>query len=227
MDATIAALGAAANDPRNPARDITASALDQSALMSASAVAANPGSLLTLNQAYPTASALLRKPLKPFNFQTLSDAYQLNGNKSVDDWKGRCAAAELMITAGANVVVAINDDWDSHGDTDGSTVRDHMNSEILPPLTTFINNMFADASKNVVVAIFGDFARSLPGSDHQPNCAVTVMGKYVKVGSTGNVDKDVNMADNTPGIPAMWSYLASVLKSPTNPFGANPHALVL
>jgi hypothetical protein len=53
------------------------------------------------------------------------------------------------------------------------------------------------------------------------------MGKYVKTGSTGNVDKDVNMKDGTPEIPQMWAYLNDVLKSPSKPFGANPHALVL
>jgi hypothetical protein len=227
MDATIAALGAAANDPRNPSRDITAAALDRAALMSKSAIDSNPQSLLSLNQGYPTASTLLRKPLKPFSFDKLNTDYQLNDSKSVDDWKSRVAAAELMITAGANVVIAVNDDWDSHGDTSGDEVRNHMNQEILPPLKTFFNNMWADTTRNVVVAVFGDFARSLPGSDHQPNCAVTVMGKYVKTGSTGNVDKDVNMKDGTPEIPQMWAYLNDVLKSPSKPFGANPHALVL
>lgn len=227
MDATIAALGAAANDPRNPDRGITAAALERAAAMSKTSIDKNPTSLLSLNQGYPTASSLLRKPLKPFNFEDLNNAYDLGGSKSVDDFKSRMAAAELMITAGANVVIAVNDDWDSHGDTDGSGVRDHMNQEILPPLKTFFKNMWADNTRNVVVAVFGDFARSLPGSDHQPNCAVTVMGKYVKTGSTGNVDKDVNMKDGTPDIPQLWSYLAAVLKSPTTPFGANPHGLVL
>lgn len=227
MDATIAALGAAENDPRNPARAITAAALERSAAMSKSTLEANPLSLLSLQQGYPTATTLLRKPLRPFSFDKLNGDYQLNDSKSVDDWKSRVAAAELMITAGANVVVAVNDGWDSHGDTGGDEVRNHMNDEILPPLKKFFENMWADATRNVVVCVFGDFARSLPGSDHQPNCAVTVMGKYVKTGSTGNVDKDVVMKDGTPEIPQLWAYLNAVLRSPTQPFGANPHGLVL
>jgi hypothetical protein len=132
-----------------------------------------------------------------------------------------------MITAGANVVVAVDDDWDSHGDTDGTQVRNKMNERILPPLNTFIDRMMNDVERNVVIAIFGDFSRSLPGSDHQPNCAVTVMGRYVKLGSTGRVNAAVDMAPTTPDIPQMWAYLAVALKAPANPFGANPHGLIL
>jgi hypothetical protein len=33
----------------------------------------------------------------------------------------------------------------------------------------------------------GDFSRSLPGSDDQPNLTATVIGKYVRVGTTGRV----------------------------------------
>lgn len=227
MEATIAALGAAQNNERNPDRAITAAALERAALMSKGTLDNNPSSLLALNQGYPTASALLRKPTKPFSFAKLNQDYGLNDSTSVDDWKSRVAAAELMITAGANVVIAIDDGWDSHGDTSGNEVRNKMSNDILPPLKKFFENMWAEADRNVVVCVFGDFARSLPGSDHQPNCAVTVMGKYVKSGSTGNVGKDVNMKDNTPDIPGMWAYLNEVLKSPTKPFGANPHALVL
>src|SRR6185369_2709815 len=123
----------------------------------------------------------------PFSFDDLSNAYGLGGSPSVGEFKSEVAAAELMITAGENVVVAIDDDWDSHGDTDGSEVRNAMNDRILPPLKTFIDRTMNDINLNVVVAIFGDFARSLPDSDHQPNCAVTVMGRYVKTGTTGRV----------------------------------------
>lgn len=226
MDATVAALGASAADPRNPSREITAAALERAAAMSKGSIDSNPGSLVSLNEAYPTATAVLKKPLKAFSFNELSTAYGLDGT-SIGDWKSRVAAAELMITAGANVVVAIDDDWDSHGDTDGGSVRSKMNERILPPLRSFIDRMMNDADRNVVIAIFGDFARSLPGSDHQPNCAVSVMGKYVRTGTTGKVDNTVNMAAGTPDIPQMWAYFAAALKAPTNPFGANPHALVL
>jgi hypothetical protein len=226
MEATIAALGAAGADPKNPARDITASALERAAAMSKTTVDAHPTSLVSLREAYPTATSVLRKPQKPFSFEDLSNAYGLEGKMYIDGPTARIAAAELMIMSGTNVVVAVDTDWDTHGDNDGTRARNQMTDRILPPLRTFLNRMMNSTERNVVVAMFGDFARSLPDSDHQPNCAVTVIGKYVKTGSTGNVDKNVNMAAGTPDIPQMWAYLAAALKAPTNPFGNNPHGLL-
>ena len=228
MDATIAAIGGAAADPRVPSRSLTAVALERSNAMSKTALDGNTRSLRSLREAYPTASAILKKPVKPFSFADLSTAYGLNGQTAVGGFASQMAAAELMIATGTNVVIAQHDsDWDSHGDVDGSSVRQQMNERILPSLKTFLSRMFADATKNVVVAIAGDFARSLPGSDHNPNCAVTVMGKYVKVGTTGRVNANVEMAAGTPDVPQLWSFLAATLKTSQNPFGANPHALVL
>lgn len=226
MDATIAAMGAAAADERQPERGITAAALERSGAMSKAALDANKTSLVTLQQGYPTVSTLLRKPVKTFSPQKLDTDYGLGGARAVDDWKSRMAAAELMITAGANVVIANSENWDSHGDSGGDQVRNQMRDEILPPLKVFLENMLNDPNRNVVIAIFGDFARSLPDSDHQPNCAVTVIGRNVKPGSTGNVDAGVNMPPNTPDIPGMWAYLAAALKAPTEPFGKNPHPLL-
>src|SRR5262249_8636342 len=158
MDATIAALGAAQSDPRVPGRDITGNALARSAAMSKTSLDSNPTSLVSLKEAYPTATAVLKKPLKPFSFSDLSDAYGLAGKTTVDDFASRVAAAELMITAGANVVLALDDDgngiWDSHGDRDGSVVRDRMNQNIIPSLKTFLDRMLNDADRNVVVAVF-------------------------------------------------------------------------
>jgi hypothetical protein len=53
------------------------------------------------------------------------------------------------------------------------------------------------------------------------------MGRYVKTGTTGRVDAQVNMQPGTPDILQMWAYLAAVLKAPASPFGPNPHSLVL
>jgi hypothetical protein len=71
----------------------------------------------------------------------------------------------------------------------------------------------------------GDFARSLPGSDHQPNMSVTVFGKHVAVGTTGKTDANVGLSPSTPGMKGLWSYLAAVSGVAANPFGANPHPL--
>ena len=73
-----------------------------------------------------------------------------------------------------------------------------------------------------------DFARSLPGSDHQPNLTATVIGKYIKQGTTGRTDLGgVGLAPNTPGIPGMWSLLAAAAKVDNGPFGANLHPTLI
>jgi hypothetical protein len=228
MEATLAALGASPADARTPARDIAAAALERTAALSKGATDLSPTSLVSLHEAYPTATAVLQKSAMRFSFADLSNAYGLGGSTAVRGFASQIAAAELMITAGANVVVAMDDDdsWDSHGSTDGEIERNLMSTRILPPLRTFIDRTLNDPNRNVAIAIFGDFARSLPDSDHQPNCAVTVLGKYVKPGNTGRVDRSMNMAKGTPDVQQMWAYLAAVLKSPVKPFGSNPHALV-
>jgi hypothetical protein len=82
-------------------------------------------------------------------------------------------------------------------------------------------------NRNVVVAFTSEFSRSTPDAGHATVLAAQVIGKYVKQGTTGHVDANVQLPDGTPSIPGLWAYLASVLKVPTEPFGANPHALVL
>lgn len=230
MEATLSALGAPSTDPRPPSRDIAASILQRCAEMSKDSVAGSPGSLSTLRDAYPTANAVLKRAPTRVTFAELSKAYGLGASTQVKSFASQIAAAELLITAGANVVVAVDDDdfegWDSHGVIDGTNERQMMSSRIIPPLKTLLDRTLDDPNFNVTVAIVGDFARSLPDSDHQPSCAVTVIGKNVKTGTTGRVDGNVNMPSGTPDVRQMWSYLASVLKAPANPFGANPHDLV-
>jgi hypothetical protein len=84
------------------------------------------------------------------------------------------AAAELMIRSGTNFVFAQDNGWDTHGDTSGNNVRNMVTQRIAPGLRTFLTRMVegAAAERNVVVASFGDFHRSLPGSDHQANLAL-------------------------------------------------------
>ena len=80
---------------------------------------------------------------------------------------------------------------------------------------------------DIGVVILGDFSRSLPGSNHQANLTATVIGKYVKLGTTGRVTSDVGLPSGSPGIQAFWSYLAAVAGTADKPFGNNPHNLVL
>ncbi len=79
------------------------------------------------------------------------------------------------------------------------------------------------AERNVIVAVFGDFHRSLPGSDHQANVAALLIGKTFKNASTGKTDGRVGLGPNTPSIAGLWQCLAAAAKVDKSPFGANPH----
>jgi hypothetical protein len=100
--------------------------------------------------------------------------------------------------------------------------------DLVTPLKTFLTRMIDNQpARNVVVCFFGEFARDLPNSGHQPNLSATVIGKYVKPGTTGRTDANVGLKAGTPGIGGLWAYLAAVTKTGATPFGANPHNLVL
>jgi len=232
MQTTLDQLGASQANPNDPDRTLAAKMIGRSKSMSAKSIESNTRSLGSLRDAYPTTIASLNEPVQPFNFTALSDAYQLNNATAVNRQRSKFAAAELMIRAGATVAVVEDGGWDSHGDQDGNQVRNQMNAEIMPGLNTFINRMVnpagaGAANRNVVVVIMGDFARSLPGSDHAPLLSTTVIGKYVKSGSSGKVQVQnsiLRMPEGTPSINQFWAYLAAVTKAPNAPFGANPHS---
>ncbi len=239
MKTTIDALGGGTPDPKTPDRTIAAKGITESQAMSQGRLGASPTSLTSLREGYGTVINTLNAPVQPFSFADLATAYGLGANATaVNSFASKMAAAELMITAGSNVVTVFDGGWDTHGDSSGTTVRNKMTSYVLPSLNAFLNRMVVDPTvaanstlpgynRNVVVCIFGDFARSLPGSDHQPNMTAAVMGRYVKAGTTGKTDANVGLPPSTPSTPGWWAYLAAVTKAPTTPFGANPHALVL
>ena len=97
----------------------------------------------------------------------------------------------------------------------------------MAALKVFTDRTLAMTDRNVVTVIMGDFSRSLPGSDHQANLTATVIGKYVKLGTTGRVNAAVGLPSGSPGINGFWAYLAAVLGASGQPFGTNPHNLVL
>ena len=124
------------------------------------------------------AIATLQKPVQPFDVTEFNTAYGLTGT-AVSTFAARMAAAELMVRTGTAVVFAQDAGWDSHGDSSGASVRSMFQQRIAPGLRTFLGRMVDGAAaqqRNVVVAIFGDFHRSLPGSDHQANGAALVVG---------------------------------------------------
>lgn len=223
MKSTIAALGGI-TDPTVPDRAIAERAIGASRFMSAKTIVNSPRLTKTLNEGYGAAVETLQKPVKTYNYVNLANAYGFSpATTAVTNFTTQIAAAEVMIEAGANVCTAVNGGWDTHGDRDGSNVRNMMNARILPALKVFINRMVADPRRNVNVVIMGDFSRSLPGSDHAAGVSATVIGKNVRVGTTGRVDGGVRLAAGTPQGLGLWAYLSRLTNVSYQPFGTNPH----
>lgn len=226
MRATIVALGGDI-DPSVPNREIATNAMVASTAMSRKRLIRSPNSLRSVKDGLDTGVETLRRQGLALDYMGLCTAYGVTvGTTAVNNFRTQMMAAELMVQAGANVIFADDPGWDTHGDTDGSTVRNQMNQRILPGLNTFLSRMLTATGRNVTVAIYGDFARSLPGSDHQGNLTATVIGKYVKTGTTGRVAANVSLDANTPGIPGFWAYLSALTGAPGQLFGANPHTQI-
>lgn len=223
MQTTIDALGGGAPDPRVPNRDIAVSGMTNAEKMSANALTGSPESLESLSNGYRAAIDTLKQPVQTFDYNALKTAYALGNSTAVNSFKAKMAAAELMIRSGTNVVSLFDGGWDSHGDNNGSVVRNKMTSYVLGPLNTFLTRVVQDTTRNVTVVLMGDFARSLPGSNHQPNLSALVIGRNVKLGTTGRVNADVAVPANTPGVQGLWSYLQTVSGAAAKPFGSNLH----
>jgi len=232
MKSTIDALGGGAPDPTMPKRDFAAKGLEGSKNMSAKRLDGNPQSLESVRNGYKAAYDTLVKPAEPFNAQELMTAYGLTAT-TVTNMSSKFAAAELMIRSGTNVVTMVDGgalNYDTHGDTSGARARQKFTQSVMPGLKVFTDRMLHLPDKNVVVVIFGDFARSLPGSDHASVTVATVMGKYVKVGTTGKVDANVGLPSGTPSINGLWGMLAAAAKAPTaaiQGMGGNPHTSIV
>jgi hypothetical protein len=225
---TIDSMGGGAPDPTAPKREMALAGLVGGRDMSADRLAENPNSLKSIHNGFGPAIETLKRPVQVFDYNQISAAYGVpNTTTAVTSFPTRMLAAEVMIRAGANVVIAQDGGWDTHGDTNGQRVRTMMSQRIIPPLKVFLDRMLADPNYNVVTVIMGDFSRSLPGSDHQANLSATVIGKYVQKGTTGRTDARVALA-NPANVPQLWSYLASAAKvNPGTDFGPNPHGLII
>lgn len=230
MKATIEAIAGAQAAPNVADRPNMAKGLAAAQAMSKPTVTKNPASLVSVDQALTAAIDTVKKPVQPFSQTEFNTAYGLSGT-AVNNFTAKLAAAELMVRSGTGFVIAQDDFvWDTHGDTDGTSVRNKMTQRIAPALKTFLTRMVdgaAQTDRNVVVAILGDFNRSLPGSDHQANLTALLIGKTIKNGTTGKTDSNVGLAPSTPSIPGLWQALAAAAKVDTSPFGANPHTSVI
>jgi hypothetical protein len=233
LRSTIAALGGGAADPTTPDRAISAKGLIGAQAMSKNVLGASPVSLTSVREGYGASIATLQKPVQAFDYNAMAAAYGIAPTATaVNTFASKMLGAELMISAGANVAIAMDGGWDSHGDRTAANVRNMMNTRILPALKVFLTRMNgAESPRNVVVTIMGDFARSLPGSDHASALSAMVIGKYVKPGTTGLMSPTVSLADGTASTPGYWSLLSRLVKLPAaagDPlFGANPHPSLL
>ncbi|MFO0665740.1 MAG: twin-arginine translocation signal domain-containing protein [Polyangiaceae bacterium] len=219
MAATIAALqGGAVGEP---VRKVAGTAQVASQKYSQPLIGANPKALVSMKDGHQTLITTLNKAPNPFNFSTIAPAYGMNGTAINGGLMSRMAGVELMVRAGANVIYTDNGGgWDSHGDTQGTAVRNMMTADIVPALSTFIQRMMVDETGyDVTVIITGDFSRSLPGSDHQGNLSTAVFGPSIKVASTGTTNNNVQLPVGTPAFQAQWSHFATMAGVATNPFG--------
>ncbi|MBS2013431.1 MAG: DUF1501 domain-containing protein [Deltaproteobacteria bacterium] len=226
MQTYLDSIGAAAPGPRDPDRTVSLAGVTASQAMSKNALDASPQSLLGVRQGFADAISTLKQPPASFDLAGLKTAYGVTTNK-IASFASKLAAAEMFVRTGVNTVTVFDGGWDTHGDVNGNRVRNQM-TDIVPAIKTFMDRMItADAGRNVVLCLMGDFARSLPGSDHQPNLSATVIGKYVKRGSTGRVNADVAITGGAPSAKGFWAYLAAATKATASPFGADPHKLVV
>jgi hypothetical protein len=217
-------------DLRSPDRAIAAKAMAASQTMAQRTLDRNPQRGPVLDDGFSAGIDALEKTAPPFDYRSLPGIYGLQGTAIQNGFASKLCAAELLIRAGTNVInVCSENDWDTHG-SNGSVERGRM-VPVIQQLQKFLARVSdpagLGATHNVVTVLIGDFARSLPTDDHQGNLSATVIGKYVKVGTTGRVGANVGLPAGTPASNEMWAYVAAVAKAQGQPFGPNPHALVL
>jgi len=138
-------------------------------------------------------------------------------------------AAELLLRAGTSVVFTQpmfagrpDRQLDTHHDANGAEAR-RLFGSVLAPLQTFVARTLALPNRNVVIALVGEFSRTIGASDHEPGGTATVIGKRVKTGTAGPQTETGAPPPGAPPPAALWSYFARVLGIEDHPFGANPH----
>lgn len=210
-----------------PDRGISGKAIEGAQTMSAGRLASSPKGLIHLKDGYDTVRTTLAKSPSPYDYASILPGYGITNGTAVNNFTAKIAAAELMIRSGTNVVFATDGGWDSHGDRDGSSVRNMMNTRIIPPLITFFQRMWVNNTegvpRNVNVVFMGDFSRSLPGSDHATGVAATIIGANVKVDGFQQLTANVGFDANRPSGRGFFSLLSALVKAPGAPFGANAH----
>lgn len=150
------------------------------------------------------------------------------GASAIADAATSLCAAELLLRAGTSVIFTqplyigrADRQIDTHRDTTGVEARRIMAS-ILAPLRVFVGRALAIANRNVVVALVGEFSRTVAESDHEPGGTATVIGRRVKTGTAGPQTETGGPPPGSPPVAGLWAYLASVMGLDEHPFGKNP-----
>ncbi|HJV48402.1 MAG TPA: hypothetical protein VJ549_03910 [Geothrix sp.] len=171
---------------------------------------------------------LAREPA--FDPKEAAAAYGLTqGIWEIADTPSTFLATEMLVRGGTSVVFSQpaylgrpDRQFDIHIELTGATDRKIM-SQLIPSLQIFLERMLTLPNRNVVVALFGEFSRTVATSDHEPGGTATVIGKYVRCGTAGPQNQDGSMPPNTPGTGGLWSFLAEALRLEDHPFGSNPN----
>jgi hypothetical protein len=93
---------------------------------------------------------------------------------------------------------------------------------ILAPLRTFAARVLGLPGRNVVIALTGEFSRTVGESDHEPGGTATVIGRRVRTGTAGPQTETGAPPPDAPPIAGLWAFLAGALGIGDHPFGANP-----
>ncbi|WP_243295898.1 DUF1501 domain-containing protein [Geothrix mesophila] len=171
---------------------------------------------------------LMRVPA--FDHQEAAAAYGLaQGIREIADTPSTFLATEMLVRGGTSIVFSQpaylgrpDRQFDIHKELNGATDRKIM-SQLIPSLQIFLDRMLTLSNRNVVVALFGEFSRTVTTSDHEPGGTATIIGKHVRCGTAGPQNPDGSMPPNTPGTGALWAFLADALRLEDHPFGSNPN----
>jgi hypothetical protein len=151
-----------------------------------------------------------------------------SGN-AIGDAASSLCAAELLLRAGTSVVFTQpmfagrpDRQLDTHHDSTGAEAR-RLFGTIQAPVATFVSRALALPGKNVVIALVGEFSRTVGKADHEPGGTATVIGKYVKTGTAGPQTETGAPPQGAPPPAGLWAYLAAALRIEDHPFGGNPH----
>lgn len=222
--------------PELPNRTIMGKGIERAIGLSRPTFERSPNMLREAWQGMHTAKDALLGAPQPIDWADIAQAYRLGSSLTINSFASQLAGAELMIRAGSDVISIIDHGegslvgfgWDSHGDYDGNSVRTMM-SQRLPALSAFLQRTLAMTDRQVVTAIYGDFARSVFDSGHAGGISATVFSPALQNGTTGRAiiaGPDYLLPPETPGVDAFFAFLSEAAGVPSS-FGPNPHAQTL